>query len=157
MDEENSSADPDWETPVTFTLTPEDIVHTVFWTAHSVHTGWESCIDASLTVRDTTAVDDDSGSHCRLAELEYVEDDEERGDGNEVTWHDWTVEIKVQDLYVSAHWRATDASAASDWDWCAAEAEQAFANACMLLGKRVRRQWVIEDSPRARRTPRTRH
>ena len=152
MSDSNASADPDWETPLTLTLTPEDLVHTVFWAADSVHTGWESCVDPGLSVADTTAVDSDNGNHCRLVELEYVEDE-----SSDVTWHDWTVELKVADVYVSAHWRATTQSSPADWDRCAAEAEQAFANVCLLLGKRLRRHWVIEDAPRARQTPRIHH
>lgn len=152
MTEADTAMEPDWDSPLEIPLTPAAIVHTLFSQAETVHTGWDSCVDHALTVAETTAVDERTGNHCRLVEQEYSEDDEP-----EVTWHDWTVELKVGEVYVTAHWRAQDSAPPADWDWCASQAESAFASGCVLVGKRVRRGLVIEESPRSERAPRTHH
>jgi hypothetical protein len=99
-----------------------------------------------------TVVDEGSGNHCRLVEQSYAEDD-----APEVNWHDWAVELRLGDTYVIGHWRAQDDASPSDWDWCAAEAENAFTRACVLLGKRVRRGLVVDEPMRAPRPARTHH
>jgi len=152
MNEPASDMDPDWDTPLALALTPETIMHTLFASADNVHTGWDTCIDHSLVVVETTAVEDDSGNHCRLVEQEYVE-----GEAQEVTWHDWSVELKIGDVYVSAHWRAPDNASPAEWEWCASEAESSFSTACVLVGQRVRRGLIIEEPARRSRTPRTHH
>ena len=43
----------------------------------------------------------------------------------------------------------------ADWEWCVTEAERAFAQACLLVGKRVLRGMLVEDLPGA--PPITRH
>ncbi len=153
MSESDRDVEPDWSTPLRFTLTPEELMHTVFASADSVHTGWESCVESKLVVAETTALHDQSEGYCRFVEQEYVTEEEP-----EVTWHDWTVELKVEDTYVTAHWRSDERASPAEWDWCAAEAENAFTAACVLVGKRVRRGIVVADIPGATpRTPRTRH
>jgi len=152
MSEAERDYDPDWDTPLEFSLTPEAIMHSVFWTADTVHTGWESCVDQRLVISDMTAIDEDNGSYCRLAEQEYVEDE-----SPEVTWHDWTVELKVGDTFVTAHWQVQTTESPAFWEWCASQAEQAFSTACVLVGKRVRRGLVVEENPNTPRVPRTHH
>jgi hypothetical protein len=149
---ENPDMDPDWDTPLTLTLTPAAIIDTVFGTAESVHTGDESCVDQSLVVNETTAIDDQSENYCRFVEQEYVEEAEP-----DATWHDWAVEIRIDKVMVAGHWRAPVNGSPSDWEWCAVEAEKAFAAACVLVGKRVRRGIVIDQSSAAPRPSRTHH
>ena len=152
MNTDNGGEEPDWDTPVSFTLTPEAIFHNFFASADSVHTGWASCVERNLIVTELTAVDEGSDNHCRMVEQEYAEETEP-----EVTWHDWAVELKIGEIYVIGHWRTTTNAAPADWDWCSSEAENAFANACLLIGRRVRRGLVIEEAAGNRRASRTRH
>ncbi len=147
-----TNGEPDWDTPLTITLTPEAIIYALFSSADTVHTGWESCVDRSLIVSEITAVDEQSDNHCRLVGQEYVEDE-----APDVTWHDWAVELKLGEIYVTAHWHSQENASPSDWDWSAQEAETAFSSACLLIGKRVRRGLVVEEPSRALRTPRTHH
>jgi len=152
MIESDADLDSDWSTPLTFTLTPEELMHTLFASADSVHTGRDSCIESNLVVAETTALHEMSEGYCRLVEQEYVTEEDQ-----ETTWHDWAVELKVADTYVTAHWRSDDRASPADWDWNASEAEGAFAAACVLIGKRVRRGFIVTDVPGVPRTPRTRH
>lgn len=152
MRTDNDADEPDWDTPLAFSLTPEAVFQNIFASADSVHTGWGSCVERSLIVSELTAVDENSDNHCRLVEQEYSEETEP-----DVTWHDWTVELKAGDVYLIGHWRTTTNAAPADWDWCAAEAENAFANACLLVGRRVRRSLVLDEAAGPRRVSRTRH
>ena len=138
----DTTVEPDWDAPISIALTPAAIIHAVFPTADSVHTGWDSCIDQSLVVAETNAVDDVSGNHCRLIRQEYMEDH-----APEVTWQDWTVELKLSNTYISGHWRVEQTVAPSEWEWCRSEAESAFTSACTYIGKRVRRGLLIEEPP----------
>jgi hypothetical protein len=152
MSEADVAVEPDLDTPITLTLTPAALMDALFNSADSVHTGWDSCVEAGLVVADMTVVDDASGNHCRLVEQEYVEDE-----SPDVTWHDWAVELKLGESFVTGHWRVQVAESPSEWDWCAAEAEDAFGRACVLVGKRVRRGLVVEEPVRAPRPSRTHH
>ena len=140
--ETDPALEPDWDTPIKVQLTPAAIIHTLFPSADGVHTGWESCVDHGLVTQETAAVDDLSGNHCRLAKQEYVEDH-----SPDVTWHDWVVELKLGGTYIAAHWRTRHNANPADWDWCLGEAENAFTNACVLVGNRVRRGLMIENPP----------
>jgi len=152
MRDDETGVEPDWDEPLSISLTPAAMVHALFGSAEAVHTGWDSCIDPALTVADITALEDESGNHCRLVKQEYVEDE-----APDTTWHDWAVELKIGDAYVTAHWQAQDTAGPSAWEWCASEAEKAFAGACVLVGKRARRGIVIEEPPHAPRPARTHH
>ncbi|MCP5151614.1 MAG: hypothetical protein H6983_14735 [Ectothiorhodospiraceae bacterium] len=152
MSQPESEMEPDWDTPLTVTLTPEEIIHTLFASAETVHTGWDSCIETKLILWDVSTVGEHGDNHCRLVEQEYVEED-----SPDITWRDWAVELKIDETYITAHWRADDRASPSEWDWCADQAESAFGSACLLMGKRVRKGLVVEDAPRSRRAPRTRH
>lgn len=152
MSRVDSGHEPDWDTAVDLQLAPAAIIHALFWSAGSVHTGWESCVQHDLVVFEISAIDDHSDNHCRLAEQEYVEDPSE-----EVTWHDWSVELKLGHVYISAHWRARMDDSPAEWDWCADEAEKAFSAAAVLVGKRVRRGLAVESEPNSARAPRTHH
>jgi hypothetical protein len=152
MTQPNQTVEPDWETPLSFSLTPSLIFHAFFTSADTVHTGWDSCIDPALLIEDMTVIDEHTGNHCRLVKQAYVEDEEP-----ELTWHDWTVELKVGDTYLSAHWRAQAEWSPSDQAWCTAQAEDAFSNACTLVGKRVRRGLLVEEPSRGPQPSRTRH
>lgn len=152
MSQPEDDVDPDWDTQIAMTTTPSSIIHALFWSADAVHTGWESCIEHDLVIWDMTAVDDGNDNHCRLVEQEYADEDE-----RDLTWHDWTVELKLANVYISAHWRAQGGGNLSGWDWCAKEAEEAYTRACVLVGKRVRRGLVVESEPQTPRAPRTHH
>ena len=149
----DADADPDWDEPLELRLTPAAIIHALFASADSVHTGWESCVEGSLVVEDVTVNDERAGNHCRLVKQTYVEQEEP-----EEMWTDWTVEVRFGQVFVSGHWRTRESSVPADLDWCAAEAEKAFAGSCVLVGKRVRRGFIVEDPPRATDRPsRTHH
>jgi hypothetical protein len=152
MSQPDTNLEPDWDTPLSLTITPGGIMHALYTSADSVHTGWSTCIEASLVVSETTALDEQGDNHCRLVEQEYVEDE-----SPDVTWHDWAVELKIGDVYLVAHWRTQVSASPAEWEWCAEEAEKAFVASCVLMGKRVRRGLVIEEPPDNPRPARTRH
>ena len=152
MEEIDTAVEPDWDLPLKLQLTPAGVIHALFASADSVHTGWDSCIDHGLVATETTAIDDLTGNHCRLVKQEYVEDHEP-----DQTWHDWVVELKLGDTYISAHWRVQHSTTPVEWEWCVSEAENAFATGCVLIGKRVRRGLVIEEPPNSLPGSRTHH
>ncbi len=152
MSEKDNSNDPDWDTALNLALTPAGIIYCLFNTAEAVHTGWETCIDHALIVSELTALDELSDNYCRLVEQEYQ--DEERSD---VSWHDWTVELKLGATFISAHWRAQVGGAPYDWDWCIAQSEEAFTRACLLVGKPVRRGLAVEQNLQTHAPTRTHH
>ncbi len=72
---------------------------------------------------DTIAHEDNGDNYCRYVEQEYVEDEATE----DTIWHDWTVELKLGETFVVAHWRAQVGGSPSEWDWCERESEKAFA------------------------------
>lgn len=140
-------ADPDWESPLSFQLTPELLAHAVMQTASAVHTGWESCVDEEAILTQIVALGDQGEASVRLLEQELADED----DASE-SWHDWTLEVRVGGLLTVGHWQVRSQSAALDWEWSAAAAERAFELACVLVGKRVRRGLVVEG-PMPRELP----
>ena len=148
----NEEEDPSWESPISLPVTPAGLLNTVFATAQSVHTAWRTCVDDSLVLAETTIVSEFGGNHCRFVEMEYA--DEESA---EETWHDWTVELRLADVFLLAHWRSRVNGSPADWDWCAKEAEDAFIHAAALLGRRVRRGLAVEQPVDSARMPSTRH
>ena len=145
-------SDPDHDSVVTVTTTPSAIMDAVFATADQVHTGWDSCVDPALVVSDMTVAERAGGNYCRLVEQAYTEDEQP-----DVSWHDWAVELRLGEVYITAHWRAEEDASPSDWEWCAVQAEEAFSRACVLLGKRVRRGLVVDEPVRAPKPARTHH
>jgi len=145
--------DPDWEAPLSLSLTPNAITHAVFSSATAVHTGWTSCVSKELVLSDFYAVDEGNGNYCRLAEQEFAEEGED-----DTVWRDWTVELRLGGIYVTGHWQIQATASMLDWEWCTREAETAFDRACVLLGKRVRRGLVVEEAtPTAPLPKRTAH
>ena len=143
---------PDWDQPVSVSLMPEHLFQALFMTASSVHTGWSSCIDNGLTTADLFATDDNSGNYVRLAEQEFVEEEEP-----DVLWHDWTVEIRLGEVLLTGHWQIQVSATPLDWQWCAREAENAFEKAAVLVGKRVRRMPVVEEVIGSTTAPKPKH
>lgn len=152
MKQDKRKEEPDWDAPVALNLTPAAIMNTFFASADSVHTGWETCVDDTLVFAETTVVADMSANHCRFVEQEYSDQDTP-----DESWHDWTVELQLGEVFLLAHWRARISGSPADWEWCAAEAERAFISAAALLGRRVRRGLVVDQPEEPPRTPRTRH
>lgn len=146
------TGEPDWDTPLSLTITPGLIIHALMGTASAVHTGWASCIDDSLVLSNQIAMDDQAGHYVRLVEQEFVEEEQPA-----TLWHDWTLEIRLGSVLTTAHWQFSASAHPSEWDWNAREAGRAFERACVLLGRRVRRAMVVEepvptqDVPRASR------
>ena len=138
---EDASFEPDWEIPLTVTVTAASVIDTVDATAVSVHTGMESCINSELAVVDIVAPDDNGGNFTRYVEQEYAEDSDP-----EAMWHDWTVELKIDSTFVVGHWWTRSSGSPADWEWCAKEAEQAFRQASLFVGKRVRKGLVVEHT-----------
>jgi lysozyme family protein len=136
-----TSAEPDWDTPLSLTLTPALLIHALFATANTVHTGWSSCVDNELVLNDLVSMDDNSGNYCRIVEQEYLEED-----GDETVWHDWAVELRLGTVLITGHWQIQTTTSPMDWEWCAKQAEDAFEKACVLLGRRVRRGVGVEES-----------
>ncbi|MCB1864100.1 MAG: hypothetical protein KDG50_01610 [Chromatiales bacterium] len=143
QEDPESELDPDWDALLHVSISPRGLIHALYTTAHSVHTGWESCVDPKLVLSEISTEDALTGNLCRLVELEFVEDDDPDG----TTWHDWTVELRLGEVWITAHWHAAVHGSGHEWDWCAAEAENAFARACVVIGKRVRRGAVVEETP----------
>ncbi len=151
MKSTDDSSEPDWDTQLEVSLTPTGLIHSLFATASSVHTGWSSCVDRSLVVSDLSSMDESTGNYCRLAEQEFVEE------GNqEELWHDWTVELRLGEVLVTGHWQIPDNSPPMEWEWCAREAETAFDKACVLFGKRIRRGIGVEGPDPQATTPKAR-
>jgi hypothetical protein len=134
----HNDQEPDWDSPLHLTLTPAMLIHSLFAVAQQVHTGGESCINPELVVNELQAVDERTGNHVRLVEQEYVEDD-----GDETVWHDWAVEIRIGDMWITGHWRQPVTVSPVEWEWCGQQAEQAFKLACVLVGKQVRPGLVV--------------
>ncbi len=152
MEETDSNNEPDWDTPLSITVTPGWLIHALFSSASSVHTGWSSCVDSALIVSDTIAADDRNGNYCRLVEQEFSE-----GEGEDTVWHDWGVEIRVGEMLITGHWQIPASTSPMEWDWCSREAEQAFEKACVLFGRRVRRGLLIEEPDPQNAPPKQKH
>jgi len=140
-------ADPDWDMPLTITLTPELVVHALLQNASGVHTGWQSCIEEDLVLSQLVAMDDSGSNAVRLVEQEFADEQEP-----DVVWHDWVLEVRIGKVIVSGHYSLRANAAPLDWEWHAREAERAFDRACVLIGRRVRRGLVI-DEPMPRELP----
>jgi hypothetical protein len=140
MTTETDAAEPDWETPLSLTLTPALIIHALMGTASTVHTGWSSCVDDSLVLSDLVSMEDRAGNYIRLAEQEFVEDDQPG-----TVWHDWTLEVRIGPVLTTGHWQFPATAHPSEWEWNAREAARAFERACLLVGRRVRRTMAVED------------
>jgi hypothetical protein len=143
-------ADPDWDSPLNFKLTPELIAHALMETASAVHTGWESCVDEEAILSQIAAMDETGDKSIRLIEQEFVDEQD-----NTAVWHDWALEVRVGSVFILAHWQARSNAPAVDWEWSAAAAERAFERACVLLGRRVRRGLVVEEPLRPELPPRS--
>ena len=147
MNELQTNEGPSWDEAMSLTLTPGMIINALFYTANSVHSGWESCVVSELVVNDLVTMDERTGNYCRLVEQEFVED----GNDDEI-WRDWAVEVRIGPVWVTGHWQVRQNAQAMEWDWTASQAEQAFDRACVLFGKRVRRGMVVEE-PRPEAAP----
>ena len=111
MSDFETEIEPEWDSPVVLEVTPRAIIECVFWNADAVHTGYESCIEPKLVIVDTIAHDDNSDNYCRYVEQEYMEEETTE----ETTWHDWTVELKLGEVFVVAHWRVLVGGSPADW------------------------------------------
>jgi hypothetical protein len=150
MTQEHDTAEPDWETPLSVTITPALLIHALMNTASAVHTGWSSCVDESLVLSNLVAMDDRVGNYVRLVEQEFVEEDQPG-----TLWHDWTLEVRIGSLLTTGHWQFPSTSNPSEWDWNSREASQAFERACVLIGRRVRRTLAVEEPAQTDSIPRT--
>jgi hypothetical protein len=139
----HTDQDPDWDSPLTLTLTPAMLIHSLFPMAQQVHTGNESCINPELVVNELLALDERTGNRARLVEQEYLEE------GGDTAIHDWAVEIRIGKVWITAHWQQPVTVSPLEWEWCAKQAEQAFRRACVLFGKQVRRGLVVLEEPAA--------
>ena len=137
---EQDSTEPDWDSPLSFALTPALLIHSLMATASAVHTGWSSCIDDKLVASNLVSMDDSAGNYVRLAEQEFFEDEDP-----ETVWHDWTLEIRVGPVLTTGHWQVQVTAPPIDWEWNAREAENAFERACVLIGRRVRRGLTVDE------------
>ncbi|HGG59182.1 MAG TPA: hypothetical protein ENK26_04595 [Gammaproteobacteria bacterium] len=129
---------PAWGSKLSLNVTPEGLATSLFATATETHTSWESCVLKENVLNEVTVGDDVVGNYCRLLEQEYAGERPENP-----PWHDWTVEIKIGEVYVTAHWQLPVNAAPFEWDWCEKEAAEAFARGCVLFGKRVHRGGLI--------------
>jgi hypothetical protein len=138
--EQTASGEPDWDTPLSLTLTPALVIHALMGTASAVHTGWTSCVDDTLVLSNLAAMDDSAGNYVRLVEQEFVEDGKP-----DVIWHDWTLEVRLGQVLTTGHWQFETSAHPSDWDWNAREARAAFERGCVLIGRRVRPALVVDE------------
>jgi hypothetical protein len=137
---EQDATEPDWDSPLTLTLTPALLIHSLMKTATAVHTGWSTCIDDQLVVANLVSMDDAAGNYVRLVEQEFYEDEDP-----ETVWHDWTLEIRIGQILTAGHWQVLLTAPPIDWDWNAREAERAFERACVLIGRRARRGLAVDE------------
>jgi len=149
LSDNESSGEPDWETPLTFTTTPALLIHALMGTAGAVHTGWASCVDESLVLSNLVAMDDQAGNYVRLVEQEYVEEGKP-----DTVWHDWALEVRIGSVLTTGHWQFETTAHPSDWEWNAREARGAFERACVLIGRRVRPALTVEEPMPAEPVPR---
>lgn len=147
--ETDDGTEPDWDTPLSLTITPALLIHALMGTASAVHTGWTSCVDDTLLLSNLVAMDDNAGNYIRLAEQEFVEDEQP-----ETLWHDWTLEVRIGSLLTTGHWHCPSTAHPSEWDWNAREASRAFERACTLIGRRVRRAMAVDEPTPADPVPR---
>lgn len=152
MTPERDSAEPDWDTPLTLTVTPGLLMHALMGTASAVHTGWKTCVDDSLILSNLVAMDDRAGNYVRLVEQEFVEDEQP-----ETLWHDWTLEVRIGTVITTGHWQFPASAHPSEWDWNAREAGRAFERACTLIGRRVRQVMAVEEPVPVDPVPRSSH
>jgi hypothetical protein len=145
---EQDATEPDWDSPLSLTLTPALLIHSLMKTASAVHTGWSSCIDDQLVVANLVSMDDAAGNYVRLAEQEFFEDEDP-----ETVWHDWTLEIRVGQILTTGHWQVLVTAPPIDWDWNAREAERAFERACVLIGRRARRGLAVDEPMPSQQPP----
>lgn len=136
--------DPEWDHILTLTVTPSGLAQALFATASSVHTGWSSCVESNLVASDLLATDVRTGNFARLVEQEFFEDEDP-----DVLWHDWAVEIRIGEVFITGHWQLQASSAPLDLEWGRREAEAAFDKATLLVGKRARHVVAIEEEPEA--------
>lgn len=149
MTPDTDIAEPDWDTPLTLSITPALLIHALMGTASAVHTGWSSCIDETLVVSDLVAMDDRAGNAIRLVEQEFVENEQA-----ETLWHDWTLEVRIGALLTTGHWQFSSTASPAEWEWYAREAAQAFERACTLIGRRVRQSMTVEEPTPSAPVPR---
>ena len=64
-----SDLEPDWDSPLSLSLTPAAIFTVLFASADEVHTAWQSCVDSALVVGENMARDEGSANYCRLADM----------------------------------------------------------------------------------------
>lgn len=148
--ESQTAEEPDWETPLSLSITPSLLIHALMSTASAVHTGCSSCVDDSLVLSNLVAMDDSAGNYVRLVEQEFVEDGKP-----DTVWHDWTLELRIGTVLITGHWQFEVSAHPSEWDWNAREARRAFERACVLIGRRVRPALAVEDPVPAEPVPRT--
>jgi len=148
MIEEQGAGEPDWDSPLQIKLTPALLIHSLMATASAVHTGWSSCIDEKLVVSGAISIDEAAGNYVRLAEQEFFEDEDP-----DVVWHDWTLEIRLGNVLTTGHWQVPLTTSPMEWTWNASEAEKAFDRACLLLGRRVRMEPVVEEPAPSEQPP----
>jgi len=138
----DTKTQPSWETPLSLKVTPEGLITALFTTATEVHTSWESCIASEHILHEVTVSDDTEGNYCRLIEQEYKSSEDE-----DAPWRDWTVEIKLGEVFITGHWQIPVSSSPFEWEWCEKKSTTAFGKACLLFGKRVHRGGlVIEEA-----------
>lgn len=149
MTEEQDASQPDWDTPLTLRLNPAQLIHALMTTASAVHTGYASCVDDSLILNNLVSMDEATGNYVRLLEQEFYEDEDP-----ETVWRDWTLEIFVNKVLITGHWQIPANASPMEWQWNAREAERAFDRACVLLGRRIHRQLVVDELLPAELPPR---
>lgn len=152
MSELTQDFEPDWDVELSVSLSPSMIIESIFYTADTVHTGTESCVDPNLVIVDIVANDERNGNYCRFIEQRYTEEEEA-----DVTWQDWTVELCLQRTFITAHWRMQIPGSPADWEWGAKEAERAFRGATLLVGRRVRKAIAVDEPSYGPSPTRTRH
>ncbi|MFD2113459.1 hypothetical protein [Thiorhodococcus fuscus] len=140
MTPEHDTSEPDWDTPLSLTITPALLIHALMGTASAVHTGWSSCVDDTLMLSNLVSMDDAAGTYVRLVEQEFVEEDQP-----ETLWHDWTLEVRIGAVLTTGHWQFQSTAHPSEWEWNAREATRAFERACVLIGRRVRPTVAVEE------------
>ena len=155
MSDYETAMEPEWDAPIGLEVTPRAIIECVFWNADAVHTGYESCIESETrdrgiqsptTTTATTTVATSNRSTWKTRPPE------------ETTWHDWTVELKLGEVFVVAHWRVlVGGSPTLTGTGASGSRRRRSPIASVLVSKRVRKYTVVDTSSFGPRPPRTHH
>lgn len=142
---ERTPLQPDRDAPLTFKLSPAQIISAYLGEASSAYWGNDSHIRRELVVEALEAENAAGNIKVALAQTEYMESDSQGGGAPEIG-ASFLCEIQIGDVFVAGEW-PIDFTGAGDGSYKAAQeqAEAAFIKLAALAGRRVERKLVVVD------------